>query len=52
MYIGYTYNFSGYKNIKSRILVNCDKHSQFETSAELLLNGYVCSSCGKKSTGE
>jgi len=52
MYIGYTYDFSGYKNIKSRILVKCDIHSQFETSAELLLNGYGCSSCGKKSTGE
>jgi hypothetical protein len=52
MYRGYTYDFSNYKNIKSRILVKCPKHSQFETSTELLLNGYGCSSCGKKSTGE
>lgn len=52
MYVGYTYDFNGYKNIKSRILVKCSKHSQFETSAELLLNGYGCSSCGKKSIGE
>jgi hypothetical protein len=52
MYRGYKYDFNDYKNIKSRILVKCPKHSQFETSTELLLNGYGCSSCGKKSTGE
>lgn len=48
----YLYDFTNYKNIKSKIIVKCSKHSSFETSAELLLNGYGCSSCGKKSTGE
>jgi hypothetical protein len=52
MYDGYVYDFSNYKNIKSKIIVKCSKHSNFETSAELLLNGYGCSSCGKKSIGE
>lgn len=46
------YDFTNYKNIKSKVVVKCPKHSIFETSAELLLNGYGCSSCGKKSNGE
>ena len=52
MYDDYIYDFTNYKNIKSKIIVKCPKHSSFETSAELLLNGYGCSSCGKKSNGE
>ena len=52
MYDDYLYDFTNYKNIKSKIIVKCPKHSNFETSAELLLNGYGCSSCGKKSNGE
>lgn len=46
------FDFSEYKNIKSRIIVNCKNHSYFETTAELLINGYGCSSCGKISLGE
>lgn len=49
---GYTYDFTGYKNIKSKILVSCPIHSKFETSLDLILRGYICSSCGKKSSGE
>lgn len=52
LYNNYTYDFKNYINIKSRILVKCSNHSYFETSAELLLNGYGCSSCSKKSKGE
>ena len=48
----YEYDFTGYKNIKSKIVVECKKHSNFETSAELLMKGYGCSSCGKISVGE
>lgn len=51
-YNKYEYDFSDYKNIKSRVKVKCPNHSYFETSAELLLNGYGCSSCGKLSIGE
>jgi hypothetical protein len=46
------FDFSEYKNIKSKIIVNCKNHSYFETTAELLINGYGCSSCGKISLGE
>jgi hypothetical protein len=52
IYDSYTYDFKNYRNIKSKIKVRCSKHSIFETTAELLLNGYGCSSCGKKSLGE
>ena len=52
MYDDYLYNFTNYLNIKSKVIVKCPKHSVFETTAELLLNGYGCSSCGKKSLGE
>lgn len=51
-YKDYVYDFSNYVNIKSKILVRCPIHSYFETSAELLLKGYGCSACGKKSIGE
>jgi very-short-patch-repair endonuclease len=46
------FDFFEYKNIKSKIIVNCKNHSYFETTAELLINGYGCSSCGKISLGE
>jgi hypothetical protein len=52
IYENYKYDFKNYKNIKSKIVVRCPKHSTFETTAELLLNGYGCSSCCKKSLGE
>ena len=48
----YEYDFKDYTNIKSKILVKCDKHSYFESTGELLINGYGCSSCGKISVGE
>jgi very-short-patch-repair endonuclease len=48
----YEYDFSDYKNIRSKITVKCKNHSYFETTGVILLNGYGCSSCGKKSIGE
>lgn len=48
----YQYDFKDYSNIKSKIVVKCDKHSYFESTGELLINGYGCSSCGKVSIGE
>jgi hypothetical protein len=52
LYKNYVYDFSNYRNVKTKILASCPIHSYFETTAELLLKGYGCARCSRKSIGE
>jgi len=47
----YEYDFSNFKNCRSKIKVKCDIHSYFEISVDNLKN-YGCTLCSKGSKGE
>lgn len=43
----YTYEKTNYKNYKTKIIVTCEKHGDFETDPDNFLHGHSCPHCAK-----